>query len=369
MSEKPADSPGELILRQFAALAARHQGIERELQQAATANHPARLVELARENGRLARALEPYREYERIAGRLAEAREVLADPSHDPDFRELAAQEERELAVALAAQLEKMTDALLATDEIAVDSAILEIRAGTGGEEAALFARDLVAMYRRYTERRGWRFELLEMSPSERGGLREIIVNIRGGGAFRALALEGGGHRVQRVPETEAQGRIHTSAATVAVLPEPDEGDIQINPADVREDVSRAGGPGGQNVNKVESAVQLTHLPTGIVVRMRDERSQHKNRDKAWRVLRSRVFEHYDAQRRAERSDTRRKMIGSGDRNERIRTYNFPQARVTDHRLNRNFPLERILAGEMDELLTALRDHERALRLAALRVA
>ena len=207
---------------------------------------------------------------------------------------------------------------------------------------------------------------MLDFSPGDAGGFREFVASIKGSGAYRALAFEGGGHRVQRVPVTETQGRIHTSAATVAVLPEADESAIVINPADVREDVSRSGGPGGQGVNKIESAVQLTHLPTNIVVRMREERSQHKNREKAWRLLRSRVFEHFDSKRRAERSATRKEMIGSGDRSARIRTYNFPQNRCTDHRINENFPLERIIAGDLQPIVNALQAYDRQEQLAAL---
>ena len=267
------------------------------------------------------------------------------------------------------AALEAIVSDFLAAEELSVDSLILEIRAGTGGDEAALFAGDLAEMYRRFAEnnrRAGWKFEVLDFSPGDAGGFREFVASIKGENAYRSLAFEGGGHRVQRVPKTETQGRIHTSAATVAVLPEPDESAITINPADVREDVSRSGGPGGQGVNKIESAVQLTHLPTGLVVRMREERSQHKNRDKAWRLLRSRVFEHFDSKRKAERAGQRKEMIGSGDRNARIRTYNFPQNRCTDHRLNENFPLTPIIAGDLGPLVEALQAVDRAQRLAAL---
>jgi len=207
----------------------------------------------------------------------------------------------------------------------------------------------------------------MDFSAAEKGGFREVIFSIRGAGVWSELGYEGGGHRVQRVPETESQGRIHTSAATVAVLPEPEELDIEIKPDEVAEHVSRAGGPGGQNVNKVSSAIKLEHKPSGITVSMRDEKSQHKNRARAWRLLRSRVYEHYESQKRAERDSKRKTMIGSGDRSEKIRTYNFPQNRVTDHRINLSlYNLDRIMAGDMDELIAALKDYDRQLRLTNL---
>ena len=249
-------------------------------------------------------------------------------------------------------------------DELHVDSVIMEIRAGTGGEEAALFARDLYDMYGRYAAKRRWKVEQLDFSPSEMGGFREVIFSVKGEGVWAELGYEGGGHRVQRVPETEAQGRIHTSAATVAVLPEPEEVDVEINPADVIEHVSRAGGPGGQNVNKVSSAIRLEHVPTGITVSMREESSQHKNRAKAWRILRSRVYELYESKRRAERESQRRTMIGSGDRSDKIRTYNFPQNRMTDHRIGLSlYNLDKVMAGDIDELIAALREHDRQQRI------
>jgi peptide chain release factor 1 len=245
-----------------------------------------------------------------------------------------------------------------------IDSVIMEVRAGTGGEEAALFARDLYNMYMKYADRRKWKVEQISFSATGTGGFREVIFGVKGEGVWSELGYEGGGHRVQRVPQTESQGRIHTSAATVAVLPEPQEIDIQINPNDVVEHVSRAGGPGGQNVNKVSSAIKLDHIPTGISVNMRDEKSQHKNRAKAWRVLRSRIYEHYHSKERAERDLKRKAMIGSGDRSGKIRTYNFPQNRVTDHRINLSlYNLDRIIAGDMDELIAALKDYDRQQRL------
>jgi peptide chain release factor 1 len=241
----------------------------------------------------------------------------------------------------------------------------MEIRAGTGGAEAALFAHDLHDMYLRYCERHKLKVETLDASPSDLGGFKEVVLNIKGPQVYQQLGYEGGGHRVQRVPETETQGRIHTSAATVAVLPEPEEVDVQINwEADVIEHVSRAGGPGGQNVNKVSSAIKLEHVPTGITVSMRDEKSQHKNRAKARRILMSRVYEQEMLSQTSERDASRKKMIGTGDRSQRIRTYNFPQNRCTDHRIGVDYySLDRMMQGEIDDLITALQEHDLQQRL------
>jgi peptide chain release factor 1 len=238
----------------------------------------------------------------------------------------------------------------------------MEIRAGTGGEEAALFGRDLFEMYRRYAETKGWKVEVMDSSPSERGGLKEIILSIEGDGAFRELQFESGGHRVQRVPETETQGRVHTSAATVAVMPEPEDIEIDLKPEDYRLDKFCASGPGGQHVNKTESAVRLTHLETGIVVQCQDEKSQHKNLAKAIRVLKTRLYEAKRETERQQRSKERMSLTGSGDRSERIRTYNFPQNRLTDHRINLTlYKLDQIISGNLEPVSEALLEYERSM--------
>jgi peptide chain release factor 1 len=244
---------------------------------------------------------------------------------------------------------------------------ILEIRAGVGGDEAALFAADLFRMYRKYAEDQGWKVEEIDFSGTELGGFKQISVSISGDGVYRQLRYESGGHRVQRVPETEQQGRVHTSAATVAVLPEPTEVQIEIKPDDVRIDTFSAGGPGGQHQNKTQSGVRLTHIPTGVVAESRTERSQHKNKDNCWRMLRTRIYEQMQEKERAKRAAERKSQIGSGDRSERIRTYNFPQNRVTDHRINLNlYKLDSIIAGNLGEVVRALMDYDKKQRLEEL---
>jgi len=345
-------------------LDARYQEIERQISDPALARETAKLVALAKERGKIRALVSKYRDCKKIVAGIEEAHQILEDKSADPDLRTMAQEEIEQLTAKKDALLEELQNTLVMADEMHVDSVIMEIRAGTGGEEAALFARDLHDMYIRYAAKRHWKVEPLDFSPSDMGGFREVIFSVKGEGVWAELGYEGGGHRVQRVPETEAQGRIHTSAATVAVLPEPEEVDIEINPADVLEHVSRAGGPGGQNVNKVSSAIRLEHVPTGITVSMREEASQHKNRAKAWRILRSRVYELYESTRRAERESQRRTMIGSGDRSDKIRTYNFPQNRVTDHRIGLSlYNLDKVIAGDLDDLIAALREHDRQERI------
>ena len=329
----------------------------------------AQMVKLAREHGELEKLVKPYRDYRTVANQLEETQQILDDPQSDPELRELANGELTDLQARREKLLDALKEKLVTGDEASIRSIILEVRAGTGGDEAALFAAELLAMYLAYAKRHGFKVEVLSLSESDLGGIKEAVVNITGEEVYMHYRFEGGGHRVQRVPKTEAQGRIHTSAATVAVLPEPEEVEVDINwEKDVIEHVSRAGGPGGQNVNKVSSAIRLEHIPTGITVSMREEKSQHKNRAKARRVLLSRVYEHVQSQQRREIEAERKGMVGSGDRSDRIRTYNFPQDRCTDHRINKDvFGLERILVGgEFDEFLTELHDRDLRLRLEAL---
>ena len=343
------------------------------MQDPAVASDRHKIVALSKEHARLEPLIGKWRAYKKLNDQWSQATGILEDPSADKDLKELAEMEVHDLKAAAQQAMEEVKGMLVMSDDLGIRSIMLEIRAGTGGEEAALFARDLANMYRHYSERRGWSFEVLSASGTDMGGLREIVINVKGDGSWSRLGYESGGHRVQRVPVTEAQGRVHTSAATVAVLPEPEDIEVAIDwDKDVLEHTSRAGGPGGQNVNKVESAIRLEHLPTGITVSMRDEKSQHKNRAKARRVLAARVFEHFQSQQNAAEAAARKAMIGSGDRSQRIRTYNFPQNRCTDHRLKgegqegANFNLERVIGGDMDELIDALVARDKAQRLSNL---
>ncbi|MHA6718738.1 peptide chain release factor 1 [Sphingomonas sp. RS6] len=316
-----------------------------------------------------------YAEIEPVAVAAGDVRRLRAEGESlqqmtqeaDDELRAMAVEELRANEGTLAEAERKLALALLPRDSADERPALLEIRAGVGGDEAALFAGDLLRMYQRYADRLGWRTELISASSSEAGGYKEVVVGITGTGVFAKLKFESGVHRVQRVPATEAGGRIHTSAATVAVLPEAEEADVQIDDKDLRIDIYRASGPGGQGVNTTDSAVRITHLPTGIVVIQQDERSQHKNKAKAMKVLRTRLYEAERERLAAERVGARRSMVGSGDRSERIRTYNFPQGRVTDHRINLTLHrLPEILEGEMDELIGALVSQDEADRLAQL---
>ncbi len=318
----------------------------------------------SREHAELGEVVGLYAQYRRAEEDGVTAGEMLADPEMR-DLAQAEIAESREAVERLELELQK---ALLPKDPDDDRNLFLEIRAGTGGEEAALFAGDLLRMYSRYAERRGWRVEIASAAESELGGYKEVILRVIGAGAFARLKFESGGHRVQRVPVTETQGRIHTSACTVAVMPEADElTEVNINPADLRIDTFRASGAGGQHINKTDSAVRVTHLPTGIVVECQDDRSQHRNKAQALSVLAARIKDAQLREQQAQTAATRKSLVGSGDRSERIRTYNFPQGRVTDHRINLTlYKLDTVMEGDLDEILEALKTEYQADQLAAL---
>ena len=341
----------------------RYEEVERLLQDPVVLAETSKMVELQREHGGLSKVAMSVREFNRLSDELQAIQEMVSTSS-DPEEREYAQAELQEVQTAYDARLSELEDMVTAGDSLTRGSLIMEIRAGTGGEEAALFAGDLFNMYTRYVDRQGWKYEVIDSSPSDMGGFKEVVLTITGAAAYHQLQFESGGHRVQRVPETETQGRVHTSAATVAVMPEATEVDVEIKDEDLDIDTMRAGGPGGQKVNKTESAVRITHRPTGLVVRIQDEKSQHKNRAKALRVLRSKLLELRENQQHQARAEQRRTLIGSGDRSERIRTYNFPQNRMTDHRIGLTlYKLDQMMQGGLDELIAALLQFDREERL------
>lgn len=343
----------------------RFAGVEEALTSPEVLSNPDRLRELGKERSDLEPLVRAGRE---LRGALEEhtgALELVAE-SEDPEMKALAEDEAETLAGRIEALTEEVRRLLVPKDPLADRPAVVEIRAGTGGDEAGLFAADLMRMYRQYAERSGWKVELMNISEGIPGSIKEVIFTVRGSGAYGRLRYESGVHRVQRVPATESQGRIHTSAATVAVLPEAEEVDLEIDPNDLRIDVYRSSGPGGQSVNTTDSAVRITHIPSGLVVSIQDEKSQLKNKAKALKVLRSRLLDHMIAESEAERARERRTQVGTGDRSAKIRTYNFPQSRVTDHRINLTLHrLSDVLDGDLEEITSALQVAEQEERMAA----
>jgi peptide chain release factor 1 len=322
-------------------------------------------VKLSKEYSDLTPVVEVINNLKNVKSEIDDLNALIEDPENDGEMKTMAEEELATLKEKLPVLEQDIKLLLLPKDEADDKNAILEVRAGTGGEEAALFGANLFRMYQRYAEERKWKFEPMHINETGIGGYKEAVASISGRGVFARLKFESGVHRVQRVPETESSGRIHTSAATVAVMPEAEDVDVNIEDKDLRIDVFRASGPGGQSVNTTDSAVRITHIPTGIVVSQQDEKSQHKNRAKAMRVLRARLYEHERQAREAERAANRKSQVGSGDRSERIRTYNYPQGRVTDHRIGLTLhKLDRVMDGDLDELVDALTAEDQARRLA-----
>ncbi len=348
------------------AVRSRYEEINRRLQDPGVVSDAAQYRALMKDYKELTPLVEAYTAYSRAKGACEEAKTLLEDTGGDAELKELAKEELEENRAKMDELSAQLRILLLPKDENDERSVIMEIRGGTGGEEAALFAHSLFRMYSMYAEKRGWRIEILSANETELGGMKEVEFSVEGDGVYSRMKYEAGTHRVQRVPETETQGRIHTSAVTVAVMPEAEEVDIDINPADLKVDTYRSSGAGGQHVNKTSSAIRITHLPTGTVVECQDERSQHKNRDKAMKVLRSRLLAEKQNAQKSEIDATRRSQVGSGDRSERIRTYNYPQGRVTDHRIGLTlYKLDTVLSGALDELIDPLTAADQAERLQA----
>lgn len=343
----------------------RYEEINKKLSDSEVISNQEEWRKLMKEHSEIEEIVSKYREYKKIKDNIKEARELLEEKL-DREMRELAELEMEESTQKLGMVEEELKILLLPKDPNDDKNVIVEIRGGAGGDEAALFAGTLFRLYSRYAERNRWRVEIMSSNPTGLGGFKEVIFMIEGKGAYSRLKFESGVHRVQRVPATEASGRIHTSTVTVAVLPEVEDVEVEINPNDLRIDVFRAGGPGGQCVNTTDSAVRITHLPTGLVVSCQDEKSQHKNKDKAMKILRARLFEKMEEERNAEVAQARKSQVGTGDRSERIRTYNFPQGRVTDHRIGLTlYKLDTFVDGEIDEMIDALITNDRSEKLKA----
>lgn len=343
---------------------AKHQGLQDKLSQGENIGGKE-YVEMTKELSDLGDVVEKINDYKKVQQEIADLQEMLSEPSDDKDFVKVAEEELKALKVQLPDKEKKLKLALIPKDKADSKNAMVEIRAGTGGDEAALFAGELFLMYQRYASQKGWKLEILSSSESEVGGYKEISATISGQNVFSKLKFESGVHRVQRVPETESGGRVHTSAATVAILPEAEEVDVELQDKDLRIDVFRASGAGGQHVNTTDSAVRIVHIPTGIVVQQQDEKSQHKNKAKALKILRSRIYEHERQKQMSEIAQSRKEQVGSGDRSERIRTYNFPQGRVTDHRINLTlYKIDEIVReGKLDEVIEALIADDEAKKL------
>ncbi len=351
------------MLDRLAEIERRYEELERLVADPTVIANRREFAKLARERSQLEETVARWRERQRLAREIEEHRELVREK--DAELRELARGELPALEARLAALDATLKQLLLPKDPNDARNTVLEIRAGTGGDEASLFAAELFRMYTRYAERHGWRVEVLSSSPTGLGGFKEVIALVVGKGAFSRLKFEGGVHRVQRVPVTETQGRIHTSAVTVAVLPEAEDVEVELADKDLRIDVYRSSGPGGQSVNTTDSAVRVTHLPSGLVVTCQDEKSQHKNKAKALKILRARLLERARSEQQSEIAANRKAMVGSGDRSEKIRTYNFPQSRVTDHRVNVTLhTLDRVLDGEIDPIVDALVTRQQAEALA-----
>ena len=337
----------------------RFEQLERDMSDPEVLGDGARMSATAREHGGLAKLAGRYREFKKLSDEIQGCKE-MAELAEDAEEREMAEEEMADLRTRREAIWEELLSMTIGGEDSHRTRCVMEIRAGTGGDEAALFARDLFEMYRRYAEIKGWKTEIMDSSVNDMGGFKEITVTLEGESVFRDLAYESGGHRVQRVPETETQGRVHTSAATVAVMPEPEDVEIDLKSDDYRVDKFGASGPGGQHVNKTESAIRLTHHETGIVVQCQDEKSQHKNLAKAIRVLKARIYEKKREEEAAKQAEQRKGLIGSGDRSQRIRTYNFPQNRLTDHRINLTlYKLDQVMTGDLNPVTNALIEYDR----------
>lgn len=352
------------MLQKLAAVEEKFNDINEMLYDGAVACDPGKYASLMKEFKTLEPVVLKYREYKKVTDDLESAKELLNESGLDKELKEMAQLEIEEAKENQSEIFEQLKILLLPKDPNDERNVIIEIRGGAGGEESALFASVLYRMYCMYAEARRWKTEILSLNETELGGIKEVSFMISGEGAYSRFKFESGVHRVQRVPETETQGRIHTSTATVAVLPEAQDVDVEINPADLQVDTFRASGAGGQHVNKTESAIRITHLPTGTVVECQDERSQHKNRDKAMKILRSKILENERAKQQSSIADERKSQVGTGDRSERIRTYNYPQGRVSDHRIGLTlYKLEQILNGDLDEIIDALITHDTAEKL------